>query len=874
MNELTPLMAQYQRIKKEHKDTILFFRLGDFYEMFGDDAKNGSKILDIALTSRQKVPMCGIPFHSSEKYISRLIKAGYKVAICEQMTEPGASKDIVERAVIRIITPGTVIEENILDAKKNNFLAAIFKESGKKSTVFGMAYADMSTGDFMAAEFNTGNALADLEAALSSLSIAEVLLPGSSESDKELVNLINRHHIPLNFYDDWLFVYDNAVTIIKENFNIKTLRGLGFEEVNSAAVSAAGSIINYLKDTQKKVLAHLLPPKLLKSSDHMILDEPTVKNLELVANLNDGSKQGSLLNVLDCTVTAPGARRLAHIILHPLRSAAEIKNRQDKITYFFKDSIKRIKLRELLKNIVDMERLLGRLNCGTSNARDLKSLSCSLNHVKEIKSYFNGPGCISELINCIGEFNNIVELIESAIVQEPPLTIKEGGIIRPEYDRELLKLHRLATGGKEWITELQEKERKRTGINSLKIGFTSVFGYYIEITKANFNQVPSDYTRKQTLVNCERFITPELKEQETLILGAEEKKNQLEYEIFQNVRSEIMKETRPIQETAKAVSELDLVAALAETAALNNYVKPEINDSSSIYIKEGRHPVVEKTPAEIKFVSNDTRLDSNENQILIITGPNMAGKSTYIRQTAIILLMAQLGSYVPAEKAVIGIADRIFTRIGTTDNIARGESTFMVEMTEVANILNNATFRSLLILDEVGRGTSTLDGISIAWATLEYLSGNSKFSEKGPRTLFATHYFELTDLASTVGRIKNFNFPVREWNDQIVFLRKLVPGSADKSYGIHVAKLAGLPAGVIDRAEEVLDNLQKNSYREDGKPKLAVHEAVSGQMSLFSQADPVMDELSKLDPERMSPIEALNKLNELKTLLKNRKGAQ
>ncbi len=867
MPELTPLMSQYQHIKKDLNDTILFFRLGDFYEMFGDDAKKSSKILEITLTSRHKVPMCGIPYHSSGKYISRLIKAGQKVAICEQTGDPKTSKNIVKREVVRIITPGTVLEENILDAKQNNFLAAVYK-SDDKSPVLGMACADMSTGDFLATEFNSANALNNLESELARLSVAEVLLSNSAESDNQLTGLLKKLNLPFNYCDDWHFVHENANTVLKEHFQLKSLKGLGFEK-NTAAVSAAGAILTYMKETQKSSLPHLQPPKLFMTADRMILDETTIRNLELISNLNDGSRKGSLLGIIDLTVTSPGARMMRRTILHPFVKIKEIKDRQDKVTFFFQDSIRREKIRSLLKNIFDMERLAGRLNCGTANARDLNSLSRSFSVVREIKDELREKSPVSGLIEKMGSLESLVKLIETSIVPEPPVTITEGGIIKPEYNPELNKLYQSTTGGKEWITRLQEQERKRTGINSLKVGYTNVFGYYIELTRTKLKQVPDDYIRKQTLVNSERFITPELKEQESLILGAEEKKKQLEYEIFQNIRSEIMKETSIIQETSKAVSELDVLCALAETAAINNYIRPEVNDGDIIQIKEGRHPVVENMLSGGDFVPNDTLLDENENQVLIITGPNMAGKSTYIRQVAISVLLAQMGSYVPAEEAVIGVSERIFTRIGTVDNISRGESTFMVEMMEVANILNNTTEKSLLILDEVGRGTSTFDGISIAWAVIEYLTG-SRFPEAGPRTLFATHYFELTDLSRTIMRIKNYNFSVKEWNDNIVFLRKLVQGSADKSYGIHVAKLAGLPKTVIRRAEEILDNLQDNSYREDGIPKLAGSKDGVKQLNLFYEHDPVFSELENIEPENMTPLEALNKLNELKNSVKKK----
>jgi len=872
-------MEQYHRIRKEYPGTILLFRLGDFYEMFGDDAKLGSKVLEITLTSRQKVPMCGVPYHSASKYIATLIKAGYKVAICEQLEDAKVTKDLVKRDVIRVITPGTVLEENLLPEKSNNFLASVYLERPNVKRA-GLSFVDISTGEFLATELEGGNLLEEVSLELTRLPVAEVILPKEEESKGELLNLLKNYSLPVNYVDDWNFMKENAYQKLVNQFQLHSLKGLGFEN-KELAISASGAIISYLEATQKMALSHLLRLKFYLKSEFMILDESTRTNLELLANVQDNTKQGSLLGVLDLTQTAMGGRRLRQYILEPLMDVERIKARQGGVEDFFSNSINRAKIRELLKKIFDLERLISRLCCGTANARDMVSLKNSLKLIPKIKELIGGfkSRMIQELSKELHDLREIVDLIESAIIPEPPPTLKEGGIIRPEYDEELNKLYQMARGGKEWVAELEAKERKRTGINSLKVGYTSVFGYYIEVTKANLKQVPSDYIRKQTLVNAERFATPELKEKETLILGAEERKVELEYEIFQNIRNRVIREARKIQEVARTIGEIDVLSSLAEVAANNNYIKPTLNNGEVISIKAGRHPVVEKMLIGEKFIPNDTYLDGCENQILIITGPNMAGKSTYIRQVALIVLLAQMGSFVPAEEATIGIVDRIFTRISTRDTISRGESTFMVEMIETANILNNATSRSLLILDEIGRGTSTFDGISIAWAAVEHLNrmarGMRPSSELetplGPRTLFATHYFELTELAQTLSGVKNYNFAVREWGDKVIFLRKLIEGSADKSYGIHVAQLAGLPKEVLERAKEILYHLEKNSYREDGMPKLAKVEKEAKQLSLFAEAEHnLLQELNKMKIEEMTPIEALNKLQELKEKIKKR----
>ena len=897
-------MTQYQQLKKEYADAVLLFRLGDFYEMFGEDAKEASRILEIALTSRQNVPMCGVPHHSASGYIEKLIKQGKKVAICEQMESPEEAKGIVKREVVRVITRGTVLEENLLGDKSNNYLAAIFIEDKGFENIFrlseepvdassyelniGFSFVDVSTGEFMITQFRDRNTLSQLISELNRLPISEILLPRSYCITPEkgemsriptpwgkirrrvLENIdyfINRDKAVINYYDDWNFEPSQAQERLINHFRIANLKGIGGEEYPLATYSA-GAIISYLEETQKSTLSHITRLKSYSPLNFMVLDEQTQRNLELVRNLREGTKEGSLLGILDNTNTAMGGRLFQSFILQPLLSIEKIYERQGFVKSLFDDSILRSKIRKLLKELSDIERLIGRLNLGSVNARDLINLRRSLQVIPKLKEIVNNitETPIKQMILQLDDLNDVVSLIESSIVDEPPLTIKEGGIIKLDYDPELRKLYQVANHGKEWIANLEEKERMRTGISSLKVGYTSVFGYYIEITKPNLHLVPDDYIRKQTLVNAERFVTPELKGKESMVLGAQEKQAEMEYQIFQRIRNEIAIDTKRIQSNAYILAQLDVFASLAEVAATNHYIMPKVSEGNRIFIRNGRHPVVEKMLESDKFVPNDTLLDSIESQIHIITGPNMAGKSTYIRQVALLVLMAQIGSFVPAEEAEICIVDRIFTRIGAGENIARGESTFMVEMNETANILNNATNKSLIILDEVGRGTSTFDGIGIAWACVEYLFNMRDENGCGPKTLFATHYFELTELAQAFTSIKNYNFLVREWNDQIILLRKLSEGAADKSYGIHVAKLAGLPKDVIERAKGILDDLERNSYRENGMPKLIKADEDSDQLYLFSESHshPVLEDIKETDIDNTPPIEALKKIVEWK----------
>lgn len=879
MSKFTPLMQQYHAIKKNYPDSILFFRLGDFYEMFGDDAHIASRILEITLTSRQKVPMCGIPYHAAGSYIARLIKDGKKVAVCEQVESPNVSKGIVKREVIRLITPGTVLEDNLLEAKSNNFLLSVFRDQNGS---IGIAAVDISTGEFVLTELSGGNLFAKLRDEISRFKPSECLIPKSFKDSKKFIDFFSDIGLYCNFCDDWNFDFENAYQKLTGHFKVHSLKGFGCENL-TAGVSAAGAVIGYLEETQKTTLNHIGKMRYYTSTDYMILDESTQTNLELIENLQDKSRKRSLLEILDLTATSAGARLLRRNVLLPLLKKDDIQARLSAVDKFYNNHMLRTELRNLLTKTSDLERLISRINLGTARGRDLVSLNktlllipkikemvFSLNKVKasELTETAEEDVLIGNISANLHELNNTCRLIEKAIVDEPPLLLNEGGIIRKGFDSGLDELREVTGEGKTWIAHLERKEKERTGINSLKVGYTSVFGYYIEVTRANLGSVPDDYTRKQTLVNAERFVTPELKEKESLILGAQERIFTLEQEIFKQICQEVAKETERIQQTAYSLARLDFIISLAEVAVNNNYVKPKILEKSSIVIKDGRHPIVERMLLEEGFVVNDTLVDTEDNQILIITGPNMAGKSTYIRQVALIVLMAHIGSFVPATEAEIGIVDRIFSRIGALDNLARGESTFMVEMNETANILNNATAKSLIILDEVGRGTSTFDGISIAWAVVEYLNNNRETRGR-PRTLFATHYFELTELAQTLTGVKNYNIAVREWNDEIIFLRKIVEGSADKSYGIYVAHLAGLPKEVVERAKDILDALEKNSYREDGMPKLAKTEQESKQLGLFREDNhPLIEEIKRIDIDKLTPVEALVKLEEWKEKIK------
>ena len=822
---LTPMMQQYRRVKHQiPPDALLLFRLGDFYEMFFDDAKIGAQLLNLALTNRNGVPMCGIPHHAAETYISKLLRQGRKVAICDQLEEAKPGK-LVDRDVTQILSPGTHFDAHLLHAERNNFLAAIC--SGDK---FGLALVDLTTGDFKVSELLSAE---QLHNELARTRPAEIIVP--AEWFEEAKSLLASLELPVTPHDGWTFERETAFFTLRDHFKTQSLDGFGAGDL-SAGIGAAGAALHYLQQSLRRSTSHIHRLTVYSISDFMVLDATTQRNLELLESARS-DRRHTLIGCMDRTLTPMGARLLREWLTRPLKNVEQIRLRQGVIAAFCDAPHVLADFREQLHGVRDMERTLARLSVGTGNARDLVVLKESLAAVPKLKGTLQPvlegraparpladaakqelgpPDLLALLISQITEFPDLVELIARAVADAPPLALKEGGLIKAGYNAELDELRRASTDGKAWIAALQQKESERTGIASLKVRFNSVFGYYIEVTKANLEKVPADYIRKQTIANGERFFTPELKEMEHKILGAEERSNALEYEIFQQIRAAAVERSAPIQESAAAIAALDVLAGLAELARHQNYCRPMVDDGDRIEIVDGRHPVLEQTLVEERFVPNDTLLDNREQQLLIITGPNMAGKSTYIRQVALLVLMAQTGSFIPAARATVGLVDRIFTRVGATDDLARGQSTFMVEMNETANILNTATPKSLIVLDEIGRGTSTFDGLSIAWAVAEHLHG-----AVGAKTLFATHYHELTELAATLPRVKNYNVAVREWHDQVIFLHKILPGGTDKSYGIQVARLAGLPKEVLARAKEVLNNLEEAELSAEGKPKLA-----------------------------------------------------
>src|SRR5438309_702737 len=802
---LTPMMQQYQRLRKSiPADTLLLFRLGDFYELFFEDAKEASVLLNVALTKRNEVPMCGVTYHAAPGYIAKLIKAGRRVAICDQTSEPQPGK-IVSRDITQIISAGTVSELNLLDAKRANYLGAVYADNEG----FGFAYADLTTGEFRLTQLHNRQALLD---ELARVSPSELLV---SAEQKESLGQID-HAIE---YDTYAFLPEHASFTLCEHFQVKSLDGFGCGQMPQA-VAAAGAIVHYLKHQLRRKIDHLSSLRCDAPTDYVLLDAATQNNLELVESRND--RDTSLLAVLDRTVTPMGARKLRSWILQPLRDLTELGCRQQMIADLLQEPDLLDSIRAELKSIRDVERAVGRLSQASGNARDLVELKASLEQIPKLKSEVqklldrlsfganrvkeagNIESLLQRLQNEIQEMRALAEKLTKALVDDPPLTLKEGGILRDGYDVDLDELRNSSREGKNWISQLQEREIAATGIKSLKVRYNSVFGYFIEVTKSNLANVPVHYERKQTTVGGDRFVTPEFKEMGAKILGADERARQIEYQLFQKLRDETLRELGPIQQTAEAIAVLDVICALAETARLFRYCRPTLNETLRLVIKDGRHPVLDQTLVEEKFVPNDTSLDGENARLAIVTGPNMAGKSTYIRQVALIVLMAHIGGFVPAESAEIGLVDRIFTRVGASDDLARGQSTFMVEMNETSNIVNNATERSLVILDEIGRGTSTFDGLSIAWSVAEFLHDKIK-----ARSLFATHYHELTKLAAERKGVCNFNVAVREWNDQIIFLRKIVPGGADKSYGIQVARLAGLPKEILDRAKEILAHLER-----------------------------------------------------------------
>jgi DNA mismatch repair protein MutS len=869
MAKTTPMMQQYLEIKSEYPDAILFFRLGDFYEMFLEDAVIASRVLDITLTSRNKgaaeeIPLCGIPFHSCQPYIAKLVQNGHKVAICEQVEDPKAAKGIVKRAVIRVVTPGLVVDTDTLDPRRNNYLLAL---APAVDGCCGVAYVDITTGEFRATELPDPESTAG---EILSRDPAEVLVAEGEVCDRLIDSLQNTLQGRIvNRLPDWAAAEDRARQVLLEFFPDSSLESFGCHEL-PGAVQAAGMVLYYLEGTQKGTLSHLQTLQTYHVRDHMVLDDFTRRNLELTETLNDGSRRGSLLGVMDRTVTAMGARKLRHWMTHPLVDLGRIAERHGAVEELVLESLCRDDLRRALDDVYDLERLNGRIAMATGNAKDLAALRLSLEKLPQIIDLLEQveSPLLAGLRQSIDPLTDMVDLIARAIVDDPPFVLREGGLIRQGYNAELDELRSVSREGKGWIARLEQEEKARTGISTLKVRYNRVFGYYIEVTRSHLGRVPEDYQRKQTLANAERFITPTLKEYEEKVLGAEDRVVEIEYDLFQEVRLQVSRQGQRIQATADKVAVLDVLLGLADLAHERNYCRPVMDDSTELLIDEGRHPVIETMNLGERFVANDLHMDTAERQILIITGPNMAGKSTFMRQIALLVLMAQMGSLVPAKKAQIGIVDRIFTRVGASDNLARGQSTFMVEMTEAANILNHATPRSLIVLDEIGRGTSTFDGVSIAWAVAEYLHDNARVAAK---TLFATHYHELTDLAQTRERVRNYNVAVKEWNDQIIFLRRIVKGGASHSYGIQVARLAGLPNPVIERAKEVLRNLESGEYVA-GAPRLARSKHIektagTPQLGLFEQPDPIRRRIEELDVSVLTPLEALNLLDELKKML-------
>jgi DNA mismatch repair protein MutS len=829
---LTPMMRQYRQIRAGLPEgVILFFRLGDFYEMFFEDAKTAAPVLDVALTRRNGVPMCGVPFHAVDNYVARLLRAGKKVAICEQMEDPAAAKGIVRRDVTRIVTPGTASEDAVLESNRHNFIAAVCRAGG----ALGWAVLDLSTGLFEVEDLASLDGLRDM---LARAAPKECLLPAALADDPAVVAVFRgAPSVSLCRTDDWTFEYEAAHDTLNRHFRVHSLAGYGCED-RTALVGSAGAILHYVKESLRRQVGHVRGLRVRAGSEYLLLDEATCSNLDLVPGRGKETA-ATVLGVLDVTKTPMGGRVLREWLLRPLGSLDAIVRRQEAVAAFCQDRLVLRDLADTLGGVRDVERLIARLCGGGGNARDLASVAESLDCVPGLRMLVEQPAssvALRELAGRLTPLPDLVALIRKAIVDEPPVAVKEGGLIRAGYDPELDLLRAAASEGREWLANYQSAEQQRTGIKTLKIRHNRVFGYYIEVSKGQAENVPDTYIRKQTLVNGERFTTPELKEYENRIVGAQDKSMALEFEIFGRLREAVVAETGRIQATAEAIAEIDALASLADRALALNYVRPQVEDSDVLDIQGGRHPVVERLSAAERFVPNDTLLDNRSNQLLIITGPNMAGKSTYIRQVALIVIMAQMGSFVPAESARVGIADRVFTRVGASDDLARGRSTFMVEMQETAYILNAATPRSLVVLDEIGRGTSTFDGISIAWAVAEYLHNSATVKA---RTLFATHYHELTDLALTLKGVKNYSILVREQGDSVVFLRRIVAGAADKSYGIQVARLAGLPQDVIDRAKEILANLEEGEFAETGQPRLARRRVrkgrdLPGQMTLFS----------------------------------------
>lgn len=869
--KLSPMMEQYMEIKASYEDCILFFRLGDFYEMFFDDAILASKELELTLTGKncgqeERAPMCGVPFHSAESYIAKLVEKGYKVAICEQVEDPKDAKGIVKREVIQIVTPGTVTAQSMLAEKENNYLAAVCLD--KKLGKMSVAYCDVSTGEVNVTEASGENLYETLINELVKIKAREILVTKefSENHQTEEISMITDAFI--NVVTDEFFSKKACVEAIKAQFNCSAPAAVGLEE-DGLALLSLGALINYLLETQKHSLKHIAGFNFYEMGKHMSLDKATLRNLELTETLHDKKITGSLLGVLDKTHTAMGSRKMKQWLREPLNDSDEINLRLDGVEELYNQVLIRNNIKESLKGIYDFERLAGRIACGSANGKDLIALKSSLSLLPEIKDYLNylSSEILKKLNDEIDPLQEVYEIIERSICDEPPFSVREGGLIKEGYSEELDKLKDSIKDGKSWISGLEASERERTGIKNLKVGYNRVFGYYLEVTKSYFDLIPENYIRKQTLANAERFITPELKEMENLVLNAETKINQLEHDIFVAVRDHIEQYISIIQKTSSAIAKLDVLCSFAHVSEKLGYVKPVIDDSMEIQILKGRHPVIEQTISDGLFISNDTYVDDKDTSLLLITGPNMAGKSTYMRQTALLVLMAQAGCFIPCESAHIGVVDRIFTRIGASDNLAQGQSTFYVEMSELAYILSSAGPRSLIILDEIGRGTSTYDGLSIAWAVVEHLAGNNTHI----RTLFATHYHELTVLEGQISGVKNLNVDVSEADGNIVFLHKIIEGSASRSYGIHVAKLAGIPSTILDRAREKLSELEtgqitvKNSVRENNY--------LEEQISFFSvqpdsfKPDPLAEKLKSLNLMEITPSQAIKILEELKESL-------
>lgn len=876
------MLRQYEEIKRQHPGTLLFFRLGDFYELFFDDAVIGSKELEITLTARHRergnpVPMCGVPYHAAGGYVAKLVRKGYRVAICEQTEDASKTTKLVRREVVRIITPGTAIDSQLLDARENAYLASVFGAGSGMAA----AFLDLSTGEFLATQFSGESAWERVLEQIECFSPREIIFPKSleplfkrgpkPEADENNINSeassgAPEHQAALNPLDEWFFSADRARELLLSHFNVASLEGFGLGG-RELAVAAAGGALHYIRETQKDNAGHITGLSYFEPSEYLTLDQPTVRNLELVEAL-DGSRTRTLIAVIDETVTGMGSRLLKQWLLRPSMKLGELNARLDAVQELRNALIFRDRLRTELKNIVDLERLMARISLGRANARDLVALKSSLDRVPIIKETLaDATASLLEILaENLDDLRDLRELIGTSIADDPPATLTDGGFIRAGYNPELDELRQLSSSSKSFIAAIESRERTKTGITSLKVKFNNVFGYFIEVSKSNLKNVPADYERKQTLANAERYTTPELKEYESRVLGAEERISEIEQELFTGIRQAVSIETRRVQAVAHALALLDVLLSLAEVAARRNYSRPLLTEDDEIYIRTGRHPVIEATGE--RFIPNDTYVNNSTDRLLIITGPNMGGKSVYLRQAALIAILAHIGSFVPAEEARIAILDRVFTRVGASDSLARGRSTFMVEMTETANILNTATPRSLILLDEVGRGTSTFDGLSIAWAIAEYLHDNPQHAAK---TLFATHYHEMTELAKLLPGVRNYQMAVKEGGGAIVFLRRVVEGTASKSYGIEVARLAGLPRTVTERAREILSNLEANELDVTGKPKFARHlpsRKAAPQPTLFEAAnDAVVDELRNLDAEDLTSEQALDVLRKLKERL-------